>query len=29
MGSGKGMTNFTQKEKYNVNDNSFLYKDFS
>jgi hypothetical protein len=29
MGSGKGMTNFTQKEKYNLNDNSYLWRDFS
>lgn len=29
MGSGKGMTNFTQKEKYNQGDNSYLWRDFS
>ena len=29
MGSGKGMTNFSQKERYNLNDNSYMWRDFN
>ena len=27
MGSGKGMTNYSQKERYSLNDNTYLLRD--